>query len=113
MSWGGNLYARLVTGLKVKEATGGFKCFRRQVLEALDFSKIRSRGYAFQIEVAYACQRLGFKVAEVPISFKERAGGESKMSFAIFWEALWCPWRLRWRPPLKSRSQGSKMGNDG
>jgi len=99
----GNLYARLITGLKVKDTTAGFKCFRREVLAALDFSLIKSRGYIFQTEVAYACQRLGFRVTEVPISFRQRAAGESKMSFKIFYEALWRPWRIRLHPPLKRR----------
>lgn len=101
MSGLGNFYARLITGMKVKETTGGFKCFRRKVLESLDFSRIRSRGYAFQMEVAYACEKLGFRVVEVPILFRERAMGQSKMSWAIFWEALWLPWKIRFSKPWK------------
>lgn len=97
LSWAGNVYARWVTGLQVKEATGGFKAFRRSALEKLDLGKIESKGYAFQVEVAYACQKQGLSVAEVPITLQERGSGRSKMSRRIIWEAFWRVWRLRWR----------------
>ncbi|MFH1485282.1 MAG: polyprenol monophosphomannose synthase, partial [Chloroflexota bacterium] len=97
LSWAGNVYARWITGLKVKETTGGFKAFRRQVLQSLDLDGMESKGYAFQVEVAYACQKKGFHVAEVPITFQERGSGRSKMSWRIVWEAFWRVWHLRWR----------------
>jgi dolichol-phosphate mannosyltransferase len=95
LSRAGNSYVRVVTGLKVKDTSAGFKCFRRRVLEGLALDRIRSEGYAFQIEVAYMCQKMGYKVEEVPIFFGQRAGGKSKMSLKIILEALWRPWRLR------------------
>jgi len=97
LSQGGNWYARLVTGLRVQDTTAGFKCFRRQVLESLDLERIRSNGYAFQIEVAYACQKQGRRVLEVPIAFLERGAGRSKMSLPIVLEAVWRVWQLLWR----------------
>jgi len=95
LSRAGNSYVRLVTGLKVKDTSAGFKCFRRRVLEGLALDSIRSEGYAFQIEVAYMCQKKGYKVEEVPIFFSQRASGKSKMSSKIILESLWRPWRLR------------------
>lgn len=95
VSRAGNSYVRLVTGLKVKDTSSGFKCFRRRVLEGLALDSIRSEGYAFQIEVAYMCQKKGYKVEEVPIFFSQRASGKSKMSSKILLESLWRPWRLR------------------
>lgn len=87
-------YVRLITGMPATDATGGFKCFRRQVLEKLDLARIRSNGYAFQIEVTYLAWLAGFRIREIPIIFCERAGGVSKMSRAIAWEAAWRVWRL-------------------
>ena len=97
LSWGGNLYTRLVTGLKIRDTTAGFKCYRRDVLEGLDLGRVRSDGYAFQIEMHYACQKKGYRLAELPILFGERSRGESKMSLKIIWEALWRVWQIRWR----------------
>jgi dolichol-phosphate mannosyltransferase len=97
LSWGGNAYARMVTGLEVHDATGGFRCFRRDALLALDLERIRSEGYAFQIEVAYACQSKGLRIAEVPIYFEDRSVGRSKMSSRIILEAMWRVWQIRWR----------------
>jgi len=89
LSSAGNLYTRLILGLKVRDTTAGFKCFRRKVLESIDLSRMRSDGYAFQIEMAYLCQKRGFTVREVPIHFEDRAKGHSKMSLRIVVEALW------------------------
>jgi dolichol-phosphate mannosyltransferase len=97
LSWGGNAYARAVTGLRVHDATGGFRCFRREALAALDLDRIRSEGYAFQIEVAYACQSKGLRLAEIPIYFEDRSMGLSKMSSRIILEAMWRVWQMRWR----------------
>jgi dolichol-phosphate mannosyltransferase len=89
VSAGGSLYARLLLGVSVRDLTGGFKCFRRSVLETIDLDAIRSRGYAFQIETTYRALRAGFRVVEVPITFVDREVGGSKMSRAIVLEAIW------------------------
>jgi dolichol-phosphate mannosyltransferase len=89
VSEGGSTYARIVLGLKVKDLTGGFKCFRREVLEEIHFDGVRSQGYAFQVELTYRAVRAGFHVVEVPIVFKDRLRGESKMSWRIAAEAMW------------------------
>jgi dolichol-phosphate mannosyltransferase len=96
VSWGGSFYARVVLGLKVRDLTGGFKCFRRSVLETLDFDAIESKGYAFQVETTYRVIRHGFEVVEVPIVFADRTEGTSKMSRAIFLEAVARVPALRW-----------------
>jgi dolichol-phosphate mannosyltransferase len=89
VSRGGSLYARGVLGVGVRDLTGGFKCFRRSVLEAIDLEACTARGYAFQIELTYRAIRAGFRVVEVPIRFAERRTGSSKMSGAIVAEAVW------------------------
>jgi dolichol-phosphate mannosyltransferase len=89
VSWGGSFYARVLLGVDVHDLTGGFKCFRRQVLEALDLDAVHSKGYAFQIEMTYRALRKGFRVVEVPIRFVDRTEGHSKMSRAIVVEAVW------------------------
>lgn len=89
ISRGGSAYARLALGLSVQDLTAGFKCFRREVLEAIDLDSIRSRGYAFQVEMTYRAIQLGFEVVEVPIVFRERRAGSSKMNGAIVAEAAW------------------------
>jgi dolichol-phosphate mannosyltransferase len=96
LSYSANLYARAVTGLPVWDATGGFKCFRRVVLEAIDLSKVRSNGYAFQIEMSYRAWKRNFRITEIPIVFVDRTEGTSKMSKSIVREAIWMVWRLRW-----------------
>lgn len=89
ISRGGSAYARLVLGVGVQDLTGGFKCFRAEVLEAIDFDSIQARGYAFQVEMTYRAIRAGFKVVEVPIVFRDRRTGSSKMDRAIVAEAVW------------------------
>jgi dolichol-phosphate mannosyltransferase len=89
VSRGGSAYARLILGLGVRDLTGGFKCFRREVLEAIDLDAVRSRGYAFQVELTYRAIQLGFDVVEVPIVFRDRRAGSSKMSRSIVLEAIW------------------------
>ena len=89
ISRGGSAYARLVLGVDVRDLTGGFKCFRREVLEAIDLDAVRSRGYAFQVELTYRAIQRGFDVVEVPIVFRDRRVGASKMSRAIVLEAIW------------------------
>ncbi len=96
LSYSANIYARLVTGLQLFDATGGFKCFRREVLQAIDLGDVRSNGYAFQIEMSFRAWKKGFRIAEIPIVFVDRTEGESKMSKRIVREAVWMVWRLRW-----------------
>ncbi len=96
LSYAANIYARTVTGLQLFDATGGFKCFRRIVLETIDLDDVRSNGYAFQIEVSFRAWKKGFRIAEIPIVFTDRTEGESKMSKRIVREAIWMVWRLRW-----------------
>ncbi len=88
ISFGGSTYARTILGISIKDVTGGFKCFKREVLEAIDLDNIMSAGYAFQIEMTYRTILKGFKVKEVPIVFEDRIAGQSKMSKKIFIEAL-------------------------
>ncbi len=95
LSLGANLYARWITGLPLSDSTGGFKCFRREVLEAIDFSKVRSNGYAFQIEMSFRAWKRGFRLKEIPIIFHDRVEGQSKMSKRIVREAIWMVWWLR------------------
>lgn len=96
LSYSANLYTRLVTGMPVHDATGGFKCFRRKVLESIDLDNVRSDGYSFQIELSYKCWKKGFRIVEIPITFTDRRVGVSKMSKKIIWEAVGMVWRLRW-----------------
>jgi len=101
LSRGGSLYARLILGVGVRDLTGGFKCFRREVLERIDLHTVTTAGYAFQIELTYRALRAGFRVVEVPIVFADRRVGQSKMTRAIVLEALWKVWGIRlsgWRP---------------
>jgi dolichol-phosphate mannosyltransferase len=95
LSYSANVYARVVTGLKLCDATGGFKCFRRKVLESVDLAAVRSNGYAFQIEMSFRAARKGFRIVEIPIVFVDRTDGTSKMSGTIVREAVWMVWRLR------------------
>ena len=96
LSYSANLYARAVTGLPVWDATGGFKCFRRVVLESMNLDDVRSNGYAFQIEMSFRAWKKKFRIVEIPIVFVDRTEGTSKMSKSIVREAVWMVWRLRW-----------------
>lgn len=95
LSYSANLYTRLVTGLPVKDATGGFKCFRRRALEGVRLDRVRSDGYAFQIEMTFKCWKRGFRILEIPIVFVDRRAGVSKMHRRIILEAVGMVWRLR------------------
>ncbi|HEX2210899.1 MAG TPA: polyprenol monophosphomannose synthase [Longimicrobium sp.] len=95
LSWFANIYAGWVTGLPIADATGGFKCFRREVLAAIDLDRVESNGYAFQIEMSFRAWKKGFRLGEIPIMFVDRDQGESKMSKKIVREAVWRVWRLR------------------
>jgi dolichol-phosphate mannosyltransferase len=95
LSRAANLYTRLITGLPVHDATGGFKCFRRRALDGIQLDRVRSDGYAFQIEVSFKCWKRGFKIREIPIVFVDRRAGVSKMNRRIIWEAAGMVWHLR------------------
>ncbi len=97
LSYGASLYVRILTGLPVMDPTGGFKCFRREVLDAIDLSTIAADGYGFQIEMTHTAWRLGFSLREIPIVFADRTAGTSKMSLAIAWEAIGLVLRLAFR----------------
>jgi len=97
LSYFGNAYARAVTGMPVRDMTGGFKCWRRAALEAVDLARVRSNGYAFQIEMTYRAWRKGMRIRELPIIFADRTIGESKMTKRISVEAFWIVWWLKMR----------------
>ncbi len=95
LSYFGNWYARVVTGLPISDATGGFRCLRRSILERIGLSRIRAEGYAFQIELNYRCVHYGARIKEIPFFFLDRTRGSSKLTLRIGWEALWMAWWLR------------------
>lgn len=101
LSYFANVYTRVITGIPIRDCTGGFKCFRRQVLEAIDFRRIKSNGYAFQIELNYKAWKKGFRIKEIPIIFVDRVYGESKLSRRIMWEAVFLVWKLRFLSLIK------------
>jgi dolichol-phosphate mannosyltransferase len=95
LSYGANLYARVVTGMPLMDSTGGYKCFRRSVLESINLDRVRSDGYGFQIEMNFHAWKNGFTIREVPIIFVDRHSGTSKMNRKIIYEAFWLVWKLR------------------
>ena len=95
LSLGANQYARWITGLPIMDSTGGFKCFRRRVLQAIELERVRSNGYAFQIEMSFRAWKKGFRLVEIPIVFTDRVEGQSKMNKRIVREAIWMVWWLR------------------
>jgi dolichol-phosphate mannosyltransferase len=108
MSYFASKYVRLITGMKVKDTTAGFKCYRRRVLETINLKDIRFKGYAFQIEMKFTTYKCGFKIKEVPVVFVNRVEGESKMSGGIFSEALFGVMRLRWDGWFKKYPKASE-----
>ncbi len=102
MSYYASAYVRLVTGMKIKDTTAGFVCYKRKVLETLDLDNIKFKGYAFQIEMKFTAWKFRFKIIEVPIIFTDRKEGKSKMSGGIFNEAVWGVIRLKWRSLFRS-----------
>jgi dolichol-phosphate mannosyltransferase len=108
LSIGAGKYVRLVTGMKISDPTGGFKCFRRRALQALDLEAVHSNGYSFQIELTHKLWRRGFKITEVPIIFTDRFVGASKMSRKIVWEALFMVWRLWAQHGFRRRPHAQK-----
>lgn len=104
MSYFASVYARAVLWINISDTTAGFKCYRRKVLETIDFDLIKFMGYAFQIEMKYTASRLGFKVVEVPITFKDRTEGTSKMSMGIFKEAFWGVLQMKFKKIQRSKA---------
>jgi dolichol-phosphate mannosyltransferase len=100
LSYFANYYTRIITGLPLRDATGGFKCFRKEVLAAIDLDDVRSSGYSFQIEMSMRAWKKGFRLTEIPIIFFDRVAGKSKMSKKIVREAIWMVWLLRLRSML-------------
>lgn len=96
MSYFASIYVRIITGMKVRDTTAGFKCYRREVLTTIELDKIKSKGYAFQIEMKFAAWKFGFQIVEVPVVFTDRKYGSSKMSGGIFNEALWGVIKMKW-----------------
>jgi len=95
--WANSVYTRLILGCQVRDATAGFKCWRREALEGIDLSRIHSQGYVFQVEMAYVAERLGYRILEIPIYFEDRRIGQSKMSAPVKIEAALRVWEVRWR----------------
>lgn len=109
MSYAASIYVRLVTGMRIKDTTAGFKAYRREVLETIDLDNIRSKGYGFQIEMKFATWKSGFRIKEIPIIFTDRKLGSSKMSGGIFNEALWGVLRMKYKSFFK---QYKKAGHE-
>lgn len=101
LSYGANLYTRIITGMPVKDATGGFKCFRAEALRKIDLTKIKSNGYGFQIEMNYRLWKKGARIKEIPIIFIDRRSGVSKMNKKIIWEAIFLVWKLKFHPGIR------------
>lgn len=97
LSWWANLYSRAILGLRIRDMTAGFKLWRRAALQTIGLATIRSNGYTFQVEMAYLCERLGFRIVEIPIHFEDRRIGQSKMDIPVKLESAWRTWQIRWR----------------
>ncbi len=95
--WANSVYVHLILGTRVRDATAGFKCFRREVLERLPLEQLLSSGYIFQVEVAYLCEKMDFRIVEIPIVFEDRAIGQSKMTVPVKIEAALRAWEIKWR----------------
>ncbi len=103
MSYFASIYVRMITGMSIRDTTAGFKCYKREVLEAIDLDDVKFTGYAFQIEMKFTAWKMGFKIAEVSIVFTDRTEGESKMSSGIFKEAVWGVIKLRWKSLIQRK----------
>jgi dolichol-phosphate mannosyltransferase len=103
LSYGANLYTRIITCLPVKDGTGGYKCFNAKYLKYIDIDQIRSNGYGFQIEMNYKMWKLGARIKEIPIIFEDRRSGKSKMNKSIVFEAMWLVWKLKFSPKIHSQ----------
>lgn len=95
LSYSANVYTRIITGMPLADATGGFKCFRRRALESIHLDRVKTEGYGFQIEMSFRCWKRGFRIKEIPIVFVDRRAGVSKMNKKIVYEAAWMVWKLR------------------
>jgi dolichol-phosphate mannosyltransferase len=91
------VYTRAILGIRAQDATAGFKAFRRDVLETIDLRHVISNGYVFQVEMAYLCQKLGYRILELPVYFEDRRIGQSRMDVPVKVEAIWRVWQIRWR----------------
>ena len=105
LSRGAGIYVQIITGMPFSDPTGGFKCFRREVLESYDFDKVKANGYGFQIEMTHKAWMKGFRIGEIPITFEDRKEGTSKMSGNIVYEALWVVWALAIRNGFRRRAK--------
>ena len=97
LSYFANVYTKVITGMKIHDATGGYKCYRIEVLKSIDLNKIKSNGYSFQIEMTFKAWKKGFRIKEIPIVFRDRLAGTSKMNKTIVYEAVFMVWKLRFR----------------
>lgn len=97
LSWWANLYSRAILGLRIRDMTAGFKLWRREALLGIGLARIRSNGYSFQVEMAYLCEKLGYRIIEVPIHFEDRRIGQSKLDVPVKLESAWRTWQIRWR----------------
>ncbi len=109
LSWWANLYSRAILGLRIRDMTAGFKLWRRGALEAIGLENIRSNGYSFQVEMAYLCEKLGFRLIEIPIHFEDRRIGQSKLDVPVKLESAWRTWQIRWRYRQLRRRQPSQL----
>ncbi|HAW07619.1 MAG: polyprenol monophosphomannose synthase [Chloroherpetonaceae bacterium] len=108
LSYGANLYTRMITCLPIKDGTGGFKCFNAKYLNYIDLDQIHTNGYGFQIEMNYKMWKLGARIKEIPIIFVDRRSGESKMNKSIIFEAMWLVWKLKFSPKIRSQVKTAK-----
>jgi dolichol-phosphate mannosyltransferase len=97
LSWWANLYSRAILGLRIRDMTAGFKMWRRSALEQIGLQTVRSNGYSFQVEMAYLCEKLGFRLIEIPIHFEDRRIGQSKLDIPVKLESAWRTWEIRWQ----------------
>jgi len=119
LSWWANAYSRLILGLRIRDMTAGFKLWKRWALLGIGLEQIRSNGYSFQVEMAYLCEKLGYRLIEIPIHFEDRRIGQSKLDIPVKVESAWRTWQIRWRyrqlkrrQPLSAASQASQAGVD-
>ena len=110
MSWWANFYVRLILGLRIRDMTAGFKLWKRQALLEIGLDKISSNGYSFQVEMAYLCEKLGYRLIELPIHFEDRRIGKSKLDVPVKIESAWRTWQIRWRYQHLQRRQASSEG---
>jgi dolichol-phosphate mannosyltransferase len=115
ISWWANLYSRAILGLRIRDMTAGFKLWQREALAGIGLDAIRSNGYSFQVEMAYLCERLGYRMVEIPIHFEDRRIGQSKLDMPVKLESAWRTWQIRWRyrhlkrSPQVARRQGDPV----